>query len=1006
MKKYDITILNQRPEDSLGEQFSEIKAFRQDAEDLLKYICVEGKIIARNIKSKHDEPDEVFSLSYKNCYFCLGLSRIFGLKKLAHILEINEFILDYGRHKQDFSRHSMTYLVELIFETSEKILEEFIKNDFCDYDTSDIINECKTYLEQPLDSHNAEIDSSIMDIAADNMGVVSGDILSKSFEEKVDTHSISTFDDIGLPPEIDDQPEYLNFSEDKLLLVNDFCDEAADNLDEVETTLIELEGNEGSADLINQAFRSIHTVKGGARLLEVSKIEALAHQMESLLDDIRSQKISVDALVIDTLMDGKTALSNMIIEVRNLEKIETKINQLAQQIFLLRTNKNNISENFNNTKMTDLVSVGIDKIVNSTENTKIQEADAKDDNNNKKTDESIRVPAGKLDELLNTASEVFINRIRLQNDTQLLSNSIMSIERLIRDGKFDKVAGSLEWILEKCSELELYLITSNSEDRDNSNKGKRTLDEIKRILQNSTFRNLENFSNEAKLRLLRVEEIRRQLKNNVDNLEGLSTRLQTGAMGFRMVPMSQLFNRFPAQVRELSRKIGKKTRLTISGAETELDKILINQLADPLVHIMRNSIDHGFESRDERISLGKNETGEIKISAFYHGSNAIIEVSDDGSGINRNKVLEQAQNKNIVTKDEANELSDQQVLNLIFTPGLSTAEVVTELSGRGVGMDVVKTSVTAVQGSVHIESIEGRGTTVSMKLPLTLAIVGILIVSENGHQFAFPVLNVVEVLSIKRNELKRVGQDLVLNYRGTTLNINLLSNFFGFPPSTFKGEEYSIIVITDGARTIGIMVDKIKGRQDVLTKQFGSLLDKIDYMMGCTILSDGSLVLILDIWKLLTVTVPHQIQIISSSNENDLRIQRSAHKILVVDDSAIQRTRMSSILDQAGYLVETAIDGHDALQKTIGQEYSAFCVDIIMPLMDGYEFIEKLRESAKHSSSTVFMITGKTITEGAEKRRIESLGISKVFEKPVPEKDLIYELDSKCLPSQFQKGDQ
>ena len=266
----------------------------------------------------------------------------------------------------------MTYLVELIFETSEKILEESIKNGFCDYDTSDIINECKTYLEQPLDSYNAEIDSCSMDLDADNMGVVSGDILSKSFEEKVDTHNISTFDDIGLPPEIDDQPEYLNFSKDKLLLVNDFCEEAADNLNEVETTLIELEGNEGSADLINQAFRAIHTVKGGARLLEVSKIEALAHQMESLLDDIRSQKISVDALVIDTLMDGKSALSNMINEVRNLEKIETKINELVQQIYLLRSNKNNISENFNNTKMTDLVSVGIDKIVNSTEIIKIQ----------------------------------------------------------------------------------------------------------------------------------------------------------------------------------------------------------------------------------------------------------------------------------------------------------------------------------------------------------------------------------------------------------------------------------------------------------------------------------------------------------------------------------------------------------------------------------------------------------------------------------------------------------
>ena len=239
------------------------------------------------------------------------------------------------------------------------------------------------------------------------------------------------------------------------------------------------------------------------------------------------------------------------------------------------------------------------------------------------------------------------------------------------------------------------------------------------------------------------------------------------------------------------------------------------------------------------------EIGELKISAFYQGSNAVIEISDDGAGINTDKVLAAAIRQNLINEEEAGELNEREAIEFVFAPGLSTAKTVTELSGRGVGMDVVKTAVSSVQGSVQIESRKGVGTTVSIKLPLTLAIVGILLVAENGHQFAFPVLNVIEVLSIKTKDLKKVGDCLVLNYRGATLNVNSLSKFLGFTPSSFDEKEYSVVVITDGERKLGIIVNKIMGRQDVLTKQFGSLLDRIDYMMGCTILSDGSLILIL-----------------------------------------------------------------------------------------------------------------------------------------------------------------
>jgi two-component system chemotaxis sensor kinase CheA len=538
-----------------------------------------------------------------------------------------------------------------------------------------------------------------------------------------------------------------------------------------------------------------------------------------------------------------------------------------------------------------------------------------------------------------------------------------------------------------------HSFTSNSKD-----KSLRLVKQISGFLQGEIFEDLKNIPTENRLNLLKVEGIRKQLQKNVDDLEGLSSRMQSGAMSFRMVPISQLFNRFPAQVRELSRKIGKKIKINISGGDTELDKLLINQLSDPLIHIIRNSLDHGIEAVEQRLERGKSEVGELNIRAFYQGSNAVISITDDGAGINKQRVVEKALETGLISNEMVEGLIEKDIFDLIFEPGFSSVKTVNELSGRGVGMDVVKTAISSLQGSIHIESKEGLGTTISMNLPLTLAIVGILLVSENGHQFALPVLNVVEVLSVKPTELKQVGDDSVFNYRGNTLKVNSLSQFFNFSSSSFNKHEFSIIVLTDGDQKLGIIVDEIHGQQDVLIKQFGSLLSKIDYMMGCTILSDSSLVLIVNIWEMMASKLVSPFKSTQTEQIISIKLERAKHKILVVDDSSIQRNRMSSILNQAGYEVETALDGHDALKKIETLNLSAFCVDIVMPIMDGFEFIEKLRQLDRYSEAPVFMITGKTTIGSVEQRRLKNLKVMELFEKPVPEEDLLNALDLSCLP--------
>ena len=215
------------------------------------------------------------------------------------------------------------------------------------------------------------------------------------------------------------------------------------------------------------------------------------------------------------------------------------------------------------------------------------------------------------------------------------------------------------------------------------------------------------------------------LQKNIEDLEVLSSRLQSGAMNFRMLPISNLFNRFPAQVRDIARQIGKKVELKIQGGETELDKILIYQLADPLLHLIRNSIDHGIETDQQRVAINKNEIGQINLSAYYLGSNAIIEIEDDGKGIDSNIIAAKAVEKNLLSKEQASELSEKEIFDLIFEPGFSSAEQVTELSGRGVGMDVVKTSINQMQGSIRVESKVDHGTKITLRLPLTLSLIHI-----------------------------------------------------------------------------------------------------------------------------------------------------------------------------------------------------------------------------------------------------------------------------------------
>ena len=875
------------------------------------------------IEAGNHDLQEIFDLTYTDCHFITGFGQIIGSQKTSHLGMLAELIADSARYFQTYSNYSMSYLLGLLIEKLAQVIKELRKSKSTSLDITDIVSECAIYLKDPISEILKETAEKREARLSNSKAIQEKTVEAKKPAPSPPVSAKSTSKKLEELEE--EQDEVLDIPNDKVGLISDFCEEAWESLQASENLLIELENNPTSKELINELFRAVHTVKGGSRLIEIKKIERLSHELETVLDNVRSDKFILDARLIDISLECIKRIGIITDEVAHRGPVKTKINDL---ILALTSSDDTVEINKHN----------IQDIEKSTpEETATKSGDTKpSDNKNNATvnivrEESIKVSADKLDTVLNTSSEVYISRIRLDNDQKLLSDAIEQVNQDI--GALNKE------------------FTTELSEIDNKNI-------------NLSF--IPKYQTDINMGLEKIAIHNANLQKNIEDLEVLSSRLQSGAMNFRMLPISNLFNRFPAQVRDIARQIGKKVELKIQGGETELDKILINQLADPLLHLIRNSIDHGIETDQQRVAINKNEIGQINLSAYYLGSNAIIEIEDDGKGIDSNIIAAKAVEKNLLSKEQASELSEKEIFDLIFEPGFSSAEQVTELSGRGVGMDVVKTSINQMQGSIRVESKVDHGTKITLRLPLTLAVVGILLVSENKYEFAFPILNVEEIINVNlKTDIQNINDTLVFNFRGELVPTRLLSDFLGYPKNPKYEENKFLLILNDGENKIGVIVDEVQGQQNVLLKQIGNLIETAPFVIGCTILSNSKLVLILNVLELTQYNPEKEKNSLTQefkeidTNEH----KRSLRKILVVDDSKMQRKRICEFLQIQGYNTEEAGDGFEALKAADKTNFSAFFVDIQMPLMDGYELIENLRKSSSYKSTPVFVISGGHVTK-------------------------------------------
>ena len=483
------------------------------------------------------------------------------------------------------------------------------------------------------------------------------------------------------------------------------------------------------------------------------------------------------------------------------------------------------------------------------------------------------------------------------------------------------------------------------------------------------------------------EEFLEELNQVVSIVSLVTTDLQIAVMKTRMLPIGKVFNKFPRMIRDLSRELNKEIDLVISGEETELDKSIVEEIGDPLVHIIRNSCDHGIETPLVREESGKNSKGTINLKAYNEGNQIVIQIDDDGKGLDVDMLKNKSLEKGIITEKEADTMSDKEAFGLIFKPGFSTAAAVTSVSGRGVGMDVVKTNIEKLNGIIDIESTLNVGTSIKLKIPLTLAIIQALLVGVQEEYYAVPLASVLETVRISTDEIYTVEGKSVMRLRNDVLSLVHIGDIFEVERILDSSEHAYVVVLGLGTSKLGLIVDTLVGQEEIVIKSLGDYLKGIEGIAGATIRGDGGVTLIVDVVALMqmaksvksTVLSETPSELAAASNE---KTKASDYIVMIVDDSKTDRTIMRKALEPTGITLVEASDGQEALNllKSGDYHFDAMLVDIEMPRMDGYSLATEIKKYNKYKNLPLIAVTSRT-GKSDRMRGVES-GMVEYITKP------------------------
>ena len=676
-----------------------------------------------------------------------------------------------------------------------------------------------------------------------------------------------------------------------------FIDETKEHLQSLNTSILDLEQDPSSMDTVNEIFRAAHSLKGMAGTMGFKRMQALTHDMENVFSEVRNGTFAVTAEIIDVLFQCLDALDEYLNNIQStadegtnenknlIDSLNGFLNAKGGSAPVAKaepaTDKAESASNSDKDKWRSLE-------YNDSQLHVLQKAKAQGLNVIGLTvyvQESCILKAARaflvyktLEEMgeiiVSVPSAQDIEDEKFEYDFSLIMVSKESAEKAIAAAKsvseIQEVAGGIVDVPEASAEevkaMELEIAENKVADTNANAASKtdvaKTADKKKPVV-NRTVRvdiekldDLMNLVSEliiAKNSLVsaatsaEVGSDNMAVNEQIEYLEGVTTNLHESVMKVRMVPIETVVNKFPRMIRDLQKKLGKRMELYMSGEDTELDRTVVDEIGDPLMHLLRNSADHGIEDDEKlRIQRGKPAVGTIHLNAYQDGNNVVIEVKDDGNGIDVERVKAKAIERGTITEEQAAVMSDKEIINLLFLPSFSTAKTISDVSGRGVGLDVVRSKIESLSGEVDVKSTLGVGSVWTIRLPLTLAIIQSLMVIIGGEKYAIPLGNIQTLESIQPSEIKFVQQKEVINLRGDVIPIIRLNEVLGCESTKGADEEMIVVIVKKGDRMAGLVIDELTGQQEIVIKSLGKYIGKCKVISGATILGDGEVALIVD----------------------------------------------------------------------------------------------------------------------------------------------------------------
>ncbi len=809
-------------------------------------------------------------------------------------------------------------------------------------------------------------------------------------------------------------------------ILQDFLVESFELIEQLDQDLVELEHRPEDLDLLNRIFRVAHTVKGASSFLNFDVLTHLTHHMEDVLNKARHGELLLDADIMDVVLESIDLMKTLLTTIRDTSKDEG----IEVEACVLRLSAITDGDSPSKAPVAEEVVSVIEEPVAVEEPAEDEPdyANMSDDDveaeiqrlleERQAADKAKREAKNESVEEVEEADYSNMSDDDVEAEIQRLLEERQAADKAKREAKIaagEDVPEIPEVNEEKPEEPKAQApapapaaapapapaapaaaVKKQADTKPAPAPAATTVEQTIRV-DVKRLDHLMNLIGElvlGKNRLIKInddveeryegEEFLEELNQVVSIVSLVTTDLQIAVMKTRMLPIGKVFNKFPRMIRDLSRELGKKIELEISGEETELDKSIVEEIGDPLVHIIRNSCDHGVESIEKRVAAGKSETGIIGLKAYNEGNHIVIQITDDGAGMDPDRLKMIAIDKGVISEKEADMMGDKEAFGLIFRPGFSTAAQVTNVSGRGVGMDVVKTNIEKLNGIIDIESELEKGTVMKLKIPLTLAIIQALLVGVQEEYYAIPLASVLETVRINKDEIYTVENRSVMRLRDEVLSLVHIADIFEVE-RVFDSSEHAYVVVLGLAETkIGLIVDTLVGQEEIVIKSMGEYLHGMDGIAGATIRGDGGVTLIVDVAAIMQMakTVKSSVTVEHGASSSREKTQPSDYKVMIIDDSKTDRKIMNMALKPLGITLVEATDGVEALNILKSGEYhfDALLIDIEMPRMDGYTLASEIKKYNKYKNLPLIAVTSRS-GKADRMRGVES-GMVEYITKP------------------------